>query len=461
MRRNRWAAVAAMVATVAMVTASCGSDNADTGESSTSTSEQSATTEVEAPATSEQTSAVDATTETGTSEAESTAAASGDPMKFGYVLPETGDLAFLGPPLIEAVKYAVSLINEAGGVNGQPLAPLVSGDEANDAALASQAATLEINDHVDAIIGAAATGMTMAIIDKITSSGVAECSGGNTGVILTDYPGKFGPDGQQLYFRAAASDALQAPVLGNMVLEDGHSSVAIIYRADDYGKGLSKATADVIKAGGGTVVLNEGYDPKTTDFAAIVQKVKASNPDAVVTISFEEGFQLWSQLFAVGLTPAKIGLYATEGMRSADAPKATFSDPSIVDGAKGTAPASAENPEFVKSIMAFAPSLDGTQFSAQFFDCVNIFALAAEQAKSNRTADWVKNVIGVTKDGTECKSFADCKSLIDSGKDIHYIGAAGDLSFTDHGEPGKATVEIFGFKDGGKLVSLGTKQSVI
>ncbi|MEO7124521.1 MAG: ABC transporter substrate-binding protein [Nakamurella sp.] len=458
---NKWTAVVAMMATVAMVAAACGSNTGDSDGSKTSSGEQPSTTAGVAPTTSDSASAPQSSAETSKTETAPASAPSGDPMKFGYVLPETGDLAFLGPPLIEAVKYAVSLINEAGGVNGQQLAPLVSGDEANDAALAVQAATMEINKHVDAIIGAAATGMTMAIIDKITSSGVAECSGGNTGVILTDYPGKFGPSGQQLYFRAAASDQLQAPVLGNMVIADGHSKVAIVYRADDYGKGLARATADVITAGGGTVVLSEGFDPKTTDFAAIVQKVKSTNPDAVVTIAFEEGFQLWSQLFDVGLTPNKIGLYATEGMRSEDAPKKNFSDPSIVDGAKGTAPASAENPEFVKSLMAFAPKLDGTQFSAQFFDCVNIFALAAEQAKSNRTADWAKNVIGVTKGGTECKSFADCKKLIDAGEDIHYIGAAGDLSFTDHGEPGKATVEIFGYKDGGKLVSLGTKQSVL
>ncbi len=426
-------AVAAM-ATVALVTAACGGSG---GASSSP-----------APAAS--------------SEAGGGGGASSAAFQFGYVLPETGDLAYLGPPQIEAVKYAMSLINEAGGVNGKPLPPVISGDEANDAALAAQAATKQINDHVNAVIGAAATGMTMAIIDKVTGAGIAQCSGSNTGVILTDYKGKMGPDGNQLYFRTAPSDALQGPVLGNLILSDGHSQVAILARADDYGKGLAQATASAIEAGGGTVVMNDSYDPKTTDFSGIVQKVKAANPDTVVTISFDEGWQLLKGLFAAGLTPKKVGVYGADGMSSTTAPASTWkSDPGIVDGMKGTAPASVNNPAFIKDLKAFAPSLKETQFAPQVFDCVNIFALAAAQAKSNNPKDWAKDVIGVTKDGTKCTSYAECKKLIDAGTDIHYVGASGDLSFTQKGEPGKATIQIYEYQDGGKFKVVGTKLSEV
>jgi branched-chain amino acid transport system substrate-binding protein len=454
MRRSKWIAVAAMAASVAMVTAACGSSN---GASNTTESSQSSSSE-----TSSETSSSEApaeTSESSSSEAPSSGS-TGEAFKFGYVFPETGDLAFLGPPQIQAAKYAIKLINEAGGVNGQPVPDIVGGDEAGDAALASQAATAEINAGVNAILGAAATGMTMAIIDKVVSAGIAECSGSNTGVVLTDYPGKKNGD-TQLYYRTAPSDALQGPVLGNMVLEDGWSNVAVVARGDDYGKGLAQATADAITAGGGTVVLNDVYDPKTTDFSGLVEKIKAANPDAVVTVSFEEGFQLWKQLFAAGLTPDKVGIYGADGMHSADAPAKNFPDPKIVDGAGGTAPASADNPDFVAAMKAFAPDLKETQFASQVYDCANIFALAAEQAKSNKAMDWAQYVNGITKDGTECNNFADCKKLIDDGTDIHYVGAAGDLSFTDAGEPGKATIEVWRYENGGKLKSLGTKESSI
>src|SRR5690606_38279291 len=95
---------------------------------------------------------------------------SSEPLKLGYVLPETGQLAFLGPPQIQATKYAISEINDAGGVLGQDIGDLVSGDEADTAAIASQSAERVLNADVDAIIGAAASGMSLAIIDKITGS---------------------------------------------------------------------------------------------------------------------------------------------------------------------------------------------------------------------------------------------------------------------------------------------------
>lgn len=487
MRTRRWSAFAATAVVAAMVLSACGSSDSG-ANSSTSAPEttaggaadttaagaggaasaegsasggSAASGEASAPAggaASESPMASDGAASDGAASGGAAAGgSSGKALQFGYVLPETGDLAYLGPPQIQGMKYAMKQINDAGGVNGAKLPDPVSGDEANDQALAAQAADREIKAGVNVIIGAAATGMTMAIIDKVTTAGVAQCSGSNTGVILTDYKGKNG-----LYFRTAPSDALQGPVLGNLIVADGHSNVAILARGDDYGKGLAASTADALKAAGATVALNDSYDPKATDFSGLIQKVVAAKPDAVVLISFDEGWQIAKGLFQAGLTPSKIGVYGADGMRSATAPADTFkSDPSVVDGMKGTAPASVDNPDFIKGLKAFAPSLKETQYAPQVFDCTVIMALAAEQAKSNDAKVFAKDVDGVTKDGTECKTFADCKALIDKGTDIHYVGASGDLSFTSHGEPGTASIEIYQYDKTGKLTTVGTKQATL
>lgn len=461
MRRGKWTAVAAMAASVAMVTAACGGSSTS-GDTSSAAPAESSSSSSAAPA---ESSSSEAPAESSSSEAPAESSSSeappaGEAFTFGYVLPESGPLATLGPPQWTAAKYAISLINAAGGINGQQVPDIMAGDEAGNADIAIQSATKEINAHVNAIIGAASTGMTMAIIDKVTAAGVAECSGSNTGVNLTDYPGKMGPGGEQYYYRTAPSDALQGPVLGNLIVSDGHSDIAIMSRGDDYGKGLAKATADAITAAGGTVVYNESYDPNTTDFSGIAQAVKAKNPDAVVTISFDEGWQLLKALFNLGLTPNKVGVYGADGMSSTTMPGKTWaSDPKIVDGMKGTAPASVDNPDFTKALQAFDPTLKEMQFAPQIFDCVNIFALAADQAKSNNAADWVKLVPGITKDGTACKSYEECKKLIDAGTDVQYVGASGDLSFTSKGEPGKATIQIYQYHDGGQFEVVGTKAS--
>ncbi len=43
------------------------------------------------------------------------------PLKIGTLLPETGTLAFLGPPEVAGVQVAIDEVNEAGGVLGQPV----------------------------------------------------------------------------------------------------------------------------------------------------------------------------------------------------------------------------------------------------------------------------------------------------------------------------------------------------
>jgi branched-chain amino acid transport system substrate-binding protein len=379
---------------------------------------------------------------------------SSKPLKLGYVLPETGDLAFLGPPQIEAMKYAIKEINDAGGVLGNPVGDPVGGDEANDQAIASQSADRVLGENVNAIVGAAASGMTLAIIDKVTGGGVAQCSGSNTAPSLTDY----NDDG--LYFRTAPSDALQGPVLADVIVGDGHSKVAIVARADDYGKGLAGATAKSLENGGASVVLNDTYDPKATNFDATVQKIVAAKPDAAVVVAFEEGKQIIKGLIEAGMGPDKIGIYGADGLRSENLAKlVNKSNPGILSGMKGTAPASADNPEFTKKLKAFAPSLKEMQFAPQVYDCVNIIALAAEKAGSTDANVFKSEINGVTQGGEKCTSFADCKKLLDEGKDIDYDGASGPLDFIDAGEPGKASIEVYGYDKKGTLKTLDTREA--
>ncbi len=376
-------------------------------------------------------------------------------LKLGYVLPESGSLAFLGPPQVSGMNYAIKLINDAGGVLGKNIEAPVGGDEADDAAVAAQSADRVLSEDVDAIIGAAASGMSLAIIDKITGAGVAQCSGSNTAPTFTDY------DDNGLYFRTAPSDALQGPILADVVTGDGHSNIAIVARADDYGKGLANATATALENSGATVALNETYDPKATQFDGIVQKVVSAKPDAVVVVAFEEGKQILKGLLEAGMSPkGGVGFYGADGLRSEElATLVDAKNPGVLSGMKGTAPASADNPAFIEALKGFDPQLKETQFAPQVFDCVNIVALAAEAAKSTDANDFKSEVVNVTRDGEKCTTFADCKKLLDDGQDIDYDGASGPLDFVDAGEPGVATIEVYSYDDAGKLVSLETREA--
>lgn len=367
-------------------------------------------------------------------------------LELGFVLPQTGQLAFLGPPQIQALKYAVSNINDAGGVLGNPIPEVTGADEAGKQDVAVQSANQVLNAGVDALIGAAASGMSLAIIDKVTGAGVVQCSGSNTAPTFTDY------DDSGYYFRTAPSDAMQGPVLANTIIGDGHTRVAIVARADDYGRGLMEATAKALEEAGATVALTQTYDPKTTNFAPVVQQVQGANPDAAVVVSFEEGTQILQGMIEAGIGPSNIGVYGTDGLHNGDLPKLVApNDPSKLAGMKGTAPASAENQEFVEGLQEFAPDLTELQFAPQVYDCVMTIALAAQKAGTDNPAEFRKVMVDVTKDGEKCSSFQDCTKLLDAGENIDYQGASGPLDFIEAGEPGVSSIEIYKFTESGKM----------
>ncbi|WP_328874762.1 ABC transporter substrate-binding protein [Streptomyces sp. NBC_00287] len=370
-------------------------------------------------------------------------------LQFGYVLPETGQLAYLGPPQIESVKFAIQTINDAGGVLGKPVPTVVSSDEAGQEAVAAQSADRVLASGVDAVIGAAASGMSLAFIDRVTGAGVVQCSASNTAPTFTDYE----DDGY--YFRTAPSDALQGPILADVVREDGHDRVALVARADDYGRGLMESTREVLEDRGATVTLAETYDPKASNFDQVVQRIENSSPDAAVVIAFEEGTQILQGMIESGIGPDRIGVYGADGLRSEElASLVAPGQPERLSGMKGTAPASAENEQYVNDLKKFAPELRELQFAPQAFDCVTTIALAAEKAKSDDPGEFVKEMNGITRDGEKCNSFAACKELIADGKDIDYQGVSGPLDFIDKGEPGQATIEVYGYDDKGQLQTL-------
>ncbi|GAA3743736.1 ABC transporter substrate-binding protein [Salinactinospora qingdaonensis] len=369
-----------------------------------------------------------------------------EPLQLGYVFPETGDLSFLGPPQIEAAGMAMQEINDAGGVLDQELPEILSGDEANDAAQANEAASRLLDQDVDAIMGAAASGMTMAIIDKVTGAEVVQCSGSNTAPPLSDY------DDGGYYFRTAPSDALQGPILADTILGDGHQSVAITYRADDYGEGLANSAADALEQAGAQVTLQEGYDPKASNFDSVVNAIANSDAEAVLMVSFEEGVQIIQGLLEAGIAADQ--MYSADGLNDETlAEKVDEANPSAISGFKGTAP-NVDNAEFTERLQEFAPDLEVFQFGPQVYDCVMLTALAAEQAGSTDPAEFADDMVSVSKEGEQCSGFAECRDLIAEGTDIDYEGASGSIDFDDNGDVTSTSIMVYGFNSDGEHEAL-------
>lgn len=228
-------------------------------------------------------------------------------LKFGSILPQTGSLAFLGPPEFAAAELAVADLNAAGGVLGADVEyePGDSGDTSTDTA--SQTVDRLLGLNVDAIIGAASSSVSLTVIDKIAAAGVVQFSPANTAPTFTDY------DDKGLYFRTAPSDKLQGNLVGQLVADDGNSTAYILALDDAYGNGLAGFVSETLERVGVEIVGQKIYDPKATSFDAEVNDVAALDPDAIVLITFDEGSRILRTMVEAGIGPNDKNVYGVDG----------------------------------------------------------------------------------------------------------------------------------------------------
>jgi branched-chain amino acid transport system substrate-binding protein len=356
-------------------------------------------------------------------------------LNFGGLLPQTGDLSFLGPPEEAGAQLAVTDINAAGGVLGQDVAftPGDSGDADPD--VANPTVDAHLNAGADVIIGAAASGISLNVIDKITGACVIHFSPANTSPQFTDY------DDDDMYFRTAPSDILQGQVLADLMIEDGVASAAILARQDSYGEGLLQYTQIPFEDQGGEVVLDQVYDPEASSFEAEVDAVISEDADALVMIGFDESGRILSSLFESGFTPDQKQIYLVDG-NIGNALGDDFSEPGTLVGVKGTLPSAELTEEFRGRLLEVDPNLIDYSYSAETYDALIISALAAIIADTDEPAAVARAINGVTRDGEKCETFADCVALIEGGDDIDYDGPSGPQEFSQPGEPTAASFAV-------------------
>lgn len=218
--------------------------------------------------------------------------------KIGTFLPVTGNLAFLGPPEVAGVKLAIKDIEEAGGIPGFDKIVLEEGDSGDTSTETGRQTVKRLLPlGIDILVGAASSGSSLQVLDEVTGAGVLMISPANTSPALTTAPDR------GLYWRTAPSDVLQGAFVGNMMLADGYTKVAIMSLQDAYGDGLNANITKAVTEGGGEVVANVVYDPTAADFAADVAQIKAAGPEAIVLIGFDESAQIIQEMVKQGIGP--------------------------------------------------------------------------------------------------------------------------------------------------------------
>jgi branched-chain amino acid transport system substrate-binding protein len=426
LKRN---AVVFFAVALALVAAACGSSNKNSSAGSNATTTTGVTT---------------------VSTCKGTTGSGG--LALGGLMPQSGDLSVIYKSLCTPVQMAVDEINAAGGVNGKPVSLVFADDGTSPDVASTSLNTLVTSDKVNAILGPASSGTALGIVDKIKTDGIVACSGSTTSSGLSQPGGAAGG----FFFRTAPPDKLQGPALAQLILGDNKTKVAILTRNDSYGTGFGSALKTALTQGGANVVANDAYDPASSDFHADVAKIVGKGADAVVVIGFnDDGAKVLKEMIAQNIGPKQIQIYTADGMQSSSLGKTVDpTNPGIVAGIKGTAPAAAPSGVTNPFIAKFKATGIDTIFSSYYYDCTNLIALAAEAAGSNDPAKIREKMLEVSSGGTKCQNFAECSALLKQGKDIDYTGASGPVDLTSEHEPGNGVYDVWKYDTQGKYANI-------
>lgn len=360
----------------------------------------------------------------------------------GTALPQSGNLAFLGPPEEAGVAYAQQLINDYAEDTGLNV-DIVWGDsgDLDNKAYETEVPRVLAEDPA-AIIGAASSGVSLQFIDQVIGEGVILFSPANTSDQFTTY------DDNGLYFRTAPSDVLQGEVHGNFVAEQGHQTLGLIVLNDAYGTGLAQYITEAFEAAGGEVVAAPTYNQGDTSFDAQISEVLAADPDAISVISFDEAKTILPALIDRGFDPNN--LYLVDGNM------ASYKDDfpaGLLEGAKGTypGPTPEQVQDFIDGLNTFVEedgrdALKDYTYAPESFDALTLIALASLAANSTDSADIAEKLIevsGGSGDGEKCTSFAECADIILGGGTADYDGVSSPVTFDEVGDPTEGFINIY------------------
>ena len=198
-------------------------------------------------------------------------------IKIGHVGPLTGGIAHLGKDNENGAVLAIDEANAAKiKIDGKDAKfVLVKEDDQADAKVGTTVAQKLVDAKVVGVVGHLNSGVSIPASAIYNGAGIPVISGSATNPKLTE-------QGFKVTFRTVGRDDQQGPAVANyLATVNKPKTVAIIDDATSYGEGLANEVEKTLKAAGIKVLPREKGTDKTTDWKAVLTKIKGKKPDAV------------------------------------------------------------------------------------------------------------------------------------------------------------------------------------
>jgi len=334
----------------------------------------------------------------------------GNGLRVAMMLPLTGDEQALGTSISAGVRTAIEDINTAGGVLGEDvsISTVADSGDSDHLQVASSNALTIVRSGAAAVVGPLGSSSSLTAEPALSRGCVVQYSMGyREGAVPT----------KGYLFPVSPSDAASGSVLAQRLVDDGRQRVAFVTVDDPTATAVLDKTIDAL-GDRATVVYGDssneaGLEP--TQIPAAIQAVAGASPDAVVVLGPGAEGDILAALGDAGVRAARYLVdndvvdYANQISASALADTT-----GIVSGRPGSS-------DLVQRLGAAAPSVEQIELATKSYDLTVATALAAQAAKGITGADVRTGLPLVWADnGTSCSTFAQCASLLKSGKPITY-----------------------------------------
>jgi branched-chain amino acid transport system substrate-binding protein len=345
----------------------------------------------------------------------------GAEVKIGHVGPLTGGIAHLGKDNENGARLAIEEANAAKvKIDGKEVKfTLVAEDDQADPKVGTTVAQKLVDAKVSGVVGHLNSGTSIPASPIYNGAGIPVISGSATNPKLTE-------QGFKTQFRVVGRDDQQGPAIASYLASNNKPKiVAVIDDATAYGEGIANEVEKTLKAQKINVLPREKGTDKTTDWKAILTKLRGRNPDAV----------FYGGMDATG------GPLLKQGRELGIKAVFSFGDGACTDKMKELAgdaaegllcsqagiPVEAADKKFLEAYKKKF-NADPILYSPFTYDAANMLIQAMQKANSS-----------------------DPKKYLPVLQKLDFSGATGKIAFDDKGDRKDAEMTIFTMK-GGKLL---------
>ena len=202
-------------------------------------------------------------------------------IRIGVITSLTGAQAAFGAAHKNGYTIAANELNAKGGILDGKQIEVVYYDDTGKADQAAQGATKLVDqDHVVIVLGAYSSDTSGGVVPQVTRKGIPLIMPTATADNLMD-------SGSPWVFRICAGANAYAAAMVDFLKNNGApKTIAIVYENTNFGQSNGKSMAKAAPAAGMEIVDQEAYQAAAPDYKALIQRVKAANPEVVYFASY-------------------------------------------------------------------------------------------------------------------------------------------------------------------------------